>query len=89
MDMSKAILPKDVILDQMYNVPIPSEVIEIVNKKIIEAIRNGEDNVYISFANIGLDQRIVLSLERQLVNANYTVEKAYNIYMIIGMWIRW
>lgn len=89
MDMSKAIISRAIIHDRMRHAPIPSEVIEMVNKQIIKASDDGLTSTPIYLGDTSLSQRTIYALVCRFSDAGYTVTKMFSNGSIDSLLIKW
>ena len=87
--MSKAIISRAIIHDRMRHAPIPSEVIEMVNKQIIKASDDGLTSTPIYLGDTSLSQRTIYALVCRFSDAGYTVTKMFSNGSIDSLLIKW
>lgn len=87
--MSKAIISRAIIQDRMRHAPIPSEVIEMVNKQIIKASDDGQTSTSIYLEDTNLSQCSRYSLACRFSDAGYTVTKMVGNGSLASLLIEW
>lgn len=88
-DMNVDIISKWMIESEMNNAPIPDEMIEMVNKKIVEAASDGKTSVLVNFESTKRKRLVLYSLACQLEIAGYTVTKMFGDSSLGALLIEW